>query len=46
MKETPIDLDIDPGTYVLVFKHPDHPNLVRRVTITAGKTTRLLLTLP
>ena len=46
MAETPVSIDIDPGTYVLVFKHPRHANVVRRVTITAGKTTKVQIALP
>ncbi|MEO7735042.1 MAG: PEGA domain-containing protein, partial [Kofleriaceae bacterium] len=44
--ETPFDKELDPGTYTLVFKHPRHENLIKRVTIAAGKTTRLTLALP
>jgi hypothetical protein len=29
-----------------VFKHPEHTTVVKRVTITAGKTTRLSFALP
>ena len=44
--ETPFaDLEIAPGTYTLVFKNPDRPAVTRKVTITAGKTTKLTVPL-
>jgi hypothetical protein len=44
--ETPFaDLEIAPGTYTLVFKNPDRPPVTRKVTITAGKTTKLTVPL-
>jgi hypothetical protein len=38
-------MEFEPATYMLTFKHPTHPAVTRRVTITAGKTTRLSFTL-
>jgi hypothetical protein len=47
LTETPFaDLELPPGTYTLLFKHPRHATVIKKVTITAGKTTRLQLTLP
>jgi hypothetical protein len=46
MARTPFDMELDPGTYTLVFKHPRRGSLTRRVTITAGKTTKLTVALP
>jgi serine/threonine protein kinase len=47
LTETPFtDLELAPGTYTLAFKHPRHATVIRRVTITAGKTTKLAVTLP
>ena len=44
---TPITgLELAPGSYTLVFKHPRHATISRRVTITAGKTTKLSFALP
>jgi hypothetical protein len=42
LTETPfIDMEFEPATYTLTFKHPEHAPVTKRVTITAGKTTRL-----
>jgi len=42
LTETPFtDMEFEPATYTLTFKHPRHAPVTRRVTITAGKTTRL-----
>jgi hypothetical protein len=42
LAETPFaDLVLEPATYALVFKHPRHAAVTKRVKITAGKTTRL-----
>ncbi|MBC7973811.1 MAG: PEGA domain-containing protein, partial [Myxococcales bacterium] len=46
MARTPVDLELDPGTYTLVFKHPRRANTIKRVTISAGKTTKLTFALP
>ena len=47
LTETPFtEMEFEAGTYTLVFKHPRHATVTRRVTITAGKTTRLSVTLP
>ena len=47
LADTPItDLELAPGTYTLAFKHPRHATVIRQVTITAGKTTKLQVTLP
>ncbi len=46
MARTPLDLELDPGTYTLVFKHPRRANTIKRVTISAGKTTKLTFALP
>jgi serine/threonine-protein kinase len=47
LSETPFaDLELAPGTYTLVFKHPQHKTVIRNVTITAGKATKLQVTLP
>jgi hypothetical protein len=40
------DLELPPGNYTLVFKHPDHDTVIKNVTITAGKPTRLSFALP
>lgn len=40
------DMELPSGTYTLAFKHPQHRAVIKSVTITAGKTTRLQLTLP
>jgi len=46
LTETPFtDMEFEPATYALTFKHPGHPAVTKRVTITAGKTTRLSFTL-
>ena len=46
LTETPFtDMEFEPATYTLVFKHPQHAAVTRRVTIAAGKTTRLSFTL-
>jgi serine/threonine-protein kinase len=40
--QTPLaDLALAPGTYTLTFRNPVRAAVVRRVTITAGKTTKL-----
>jgi eukaryotic-like serine/threonine-protein kinase len=42
LTETPFtDMEFEPATYALTFKHPKHAPVTKRVTITAGKTTRL-----
>jgi serine/threonine protein kinase len=47
LTDTPFtDLELEPASYTLVFKHPDHASVAKRVTITAGKTTRLSFALP
>jgi hypothetical protein len=47
LTETPFsDMEFEPGTYTLVFRHPQHKAVIRNVTITAGKTTKRSLTLP
>ena len=47
LTETPFtDMELAPGTYTLVFKHPKHKTVIRNVTITAGKATKLQVTLP
>jgi hypothetical protein len=46
LAETPFaDLELEPATYALVFKHPKRAAVTKRVKITAGKTTRLSFTL-
>jgi hypothetical protein len=46
LTETPFtDMEFEPATYTLTFKHPKHAPVTKRVTITAGKTTRLLFAL-
>jgi serine/threonine protein kinase len=44
--QTPFEMDIAVGTYTLTFKNPDRPVATRKVTITAGKPTRLKFDLP
>ncbi len=45
--ETPFaDLDMPAGTYTLSFKNPQRDTVNRKVTITAGKTTKLSFPLP
>ena len=45
--ETPFaDLELPAGSYSLTFKNPDRPTVTRKVTITAGKTTKLSVTIP
>jgi hypothetical protein len=40
--ETPFaDLELPAGTYSLVFRNPTHDTVTRKVTITAGKTSKL-----
>lgn len=47
LTRTPLtDMELPPGTYTLLFKHPQHATVIKNVTIAAGKTTRLQLTLP
>jgi serine/threonine-protein kinase len=46
LADAPLDIAFDPGTYTLQLKHPRHATVVRRVTIAAGKTTRLIMALP
>jgi hypothetical protein len=42
LTETPFtDMEFEPATYTLTFRHPKHAPVTKRVTITAGKTTRL-----
>lgn len=42
LTETPFtEMEFEPATYTLVFKHPRYATVTRRVTIAAGKTTRL-----
>jgi serine/threonine-protein kinase len=35
-----LELDLEPGSYTLQFKHAQHATVVRNVTITAGKTAK------
>jgi len=45
--ETPFaDLELAAGSYTLVFRNPARETVTRKVTITAGKTTKLSFTLP
>jgi hypothetical protein len=45
--ETPFaDVELPAGTYTLTFKNPDRTTVTRKVVITAGKTTKLSITLP
>ena len=47
LTETPFsELALEPATYTLVFKHPQHATVIKHVTITAGKTTKLSFALP
>jgi hypothetical protein len=47
LAETPVtDLELPPGTYTLLLKHPQHATVIKNVTITAGKATKLQVTLP
>ena len=47
LDDTPFaDLPLAPGTYTLVFKHPQHVSVIKKVTITAGRTTKLQFALP
>jgi hypothetical protein len=42
LTETPFtEMEFEPATYTLVFKHPRYATVTKRVTIAAGKTTRL-----
>jgi len=43
--DTPADLDLAPGVYMLTFKNPRLQAVTKRVTITAGKTTKLAFSL-
>jgi serine/threonine protein kinase len=44
--ETPFaDVDLAPGVYTLTFKNPGLPAVTKKVTITAGKTTKLAFSL-
>lgn len=44
--QTPFELEMAAGTYTLTFKNPDRPVTSKKVTITAGKPTRLKFELP
>ena len=45
--QTPLaDVELPTGSHVLTFKNPAHADFARRVTITAGKTTKLSFALP
>jgi len=45
--ETPFaELDMPVGNYTLTFKNPTHAPIMRKVTITAGKTTKLSVVIP
>ena len=45
--ETPFaDLELAVGSYTLVFRNPTRGTVTRKVTIAAGKTTKLSFTLP
>jgi serine/threonine-protein kinase len=39
------DVDLAPGVYTLTFKNPGLPAVTKKVTITAGKTTKLAFSL-
>src|SRR5690606_30336578 len=39
--QTPLVVDLDPGSYTLTFKHPGKKPIKRRVTIKPGQTTKL-----
>ena len=45
--ETPFaELEMPTGTYTLTFKNPTHASITRKVTITAGKTTKISVVIP
>ncbi len=45
--QTPLaDVQLPAGSHVLTFKNPDHADVTRRVTISAGKITKLQFNLP
>lgn len=44
--QTPFELEMAAGTYTLTFKNPDRPVTSKKVTIAAGKPTRLKFELP
>jgi hypothetical protein len=44
--QTPFEIDLPVGTYVLTFKNPSHPPTTRTVKVLAGKPTRLRFDLP
>ena len=45
--ETPFaDLELAVGSYTLVFRNPTRGTVTRKITIAAGKTTKLSFTLP
>jgi len=46
LNETPFEEELAPGTYTLVFKNPEHQTVIKKITITAGKTTKLSFALP
>lgn len=45
--ETPFaELEMPTGMYTLTFKNPTHTTIIRKVTITAGKTTKISVVIP
>jgi len=44
--QTPFEIELAAGTYMLLFRNPKHPTVSRTAKITAGKSTRLLFDLP
>jgi hypothetical protein len=44
--QTPFELDLPVGSYMLLFKNPSHPTVSRTVKVTAGKPAKIQFDLP
>jgi serine/threonine-protein kinase len=43
---TPLSLPMSAGTHILTFKNPNRPSVTQSVTVIAGETVELMVTLP